>query len=248
MSPNPNSARPTSEGEHESVTAYDLEPQPPVDLDSQGAQDYQSLLLHCAAVRMSLLDPGLVDRALATLTSWRTTADSRSHSLLDEWQDILTRRDWRRAVAWDVRATQLRQASPLPTVLPPGVSEAVLAKVRTLRHERWQAENKDALESSNQYVQERGLPIRPAVPPGAPVGAQLLADVEAVLRDGETAPEFIESAVQDAIATRRCLTDFHARGEAAWQEYQRTGASHAVDEVLAELRAMTDRRKNALER
>lgn len=248
MSIRSDAARPILEGEQISTTAHDLESEPPADFDSLGVQDYQSLLLHCAAVKLLQQEPALADRALATLTSFRKSTDPRSQALLDEWQDILTRRDWLRAVARDAQTIQLRQASPLPSVLPPDVREAVLATVRTLRHERWQAENKDALESSNQYVQAQGLPIRPAVPPKGPVEAQLLADVEAVLRDGETVLEFIESAVQDAIAMRRCLEDFRVRGEAAWQEYQRTGVSRAVDDVLAELRAMTERRGNPLGR
>ena len=96
-----------------------------------------------------------------------------------------------------------QEASFKPDLVLPDNGAAVQAEARELSNERWQAENKDALESSNQYVQERGLPIRPAATPGAPVDAQLLADVEAVLRDGETAPEFIESAVREAIAIRR---------------------------------------------
>lgn len=139
-----------------------------------------------------------------------------------------------------------QEASLRPTVVLPAKGAAVQAKARELSSERWQAENKDALESSNQYVQERGLPIRHAVTPEALVEVQLLADVEAVLRDGETVQQFIEAAVREAIAMRRCLADFHARGEVAWQKYQRTGDSHSVDEVLAELCAMTELRRKQI--
>lgn len=203
MSLNPEATRVRSAGEHEFTSEYDLEPKPPADLDSHGIQDYQSLLLHCAAVKLLQQEVELADRVLATLASWRTTTDPRSHALLDEWQDILDHRDWRRAVARDAQATQLRQASPLPTVLPPEMREKVLATVQALRDERWKVENKNALESSNQYVQERGLPIPATVPPELLVEPRLFADLNAVLRDGETVQEFIESAVRRAIELRR---------------------------------------------
>ena len=73
--------------------------EPPVNLDHHGAQDYQSLLMHVEAVRLLNDDPGLVERAVATLARWRETADPRSYSLLDEWSGILERRDGNLAVA-----------------------------------------------------------------------------------------------------------------------------------------------------
>ena len=122
------------------VEGLDLDPLPPADLGHHRVQDYQSLLLHCAAVKLLLEEPGLADRALATLARWRQSTDPCSHSLLDEWHDILINKEWHRAVAGDERGNALRQASPLGAVLPEGARKAVLAKVQTLlRTERARA-------------------------------------------------------------------------------------------------------------
>ena len=103
------------------VEGLDLDPLPPAD-------------------KLLLEEPGLADRALATLARWRHSTDPCSHSLLDEWHDILIKQEWRRAVAGDERGNALRQASPLGAVLPEGARKAVLAKVQTpLRTERARA-------------------------------------------------------------------------------------------------------------
>ena len=115
------------------VEGLNLEPVPPADLGHHRAQDYQSLLLHCAAVKLLLDKPALADRALATLDRWRQTTSPCSHSLLDEWQDILIKKEWHRAVAEDERGNELRQASPLGAVLPEAARHAVLAQAQTLR-------------------------------------------------------------------------------------------------------------------
>lgn len=52
---------------------------------------------------------------------------------------------------------------------------------------------------------------------------ELLAEIEAVLQEGETASVFIETSVRSAVEFRRLQTSFHERGEAAWHHYQRTG-------------------------
>jgi len=90
--------------------------------------------------------------------------------------------------------------------------------------------------------------MKTGVLPDLLVEPQLLADVTAVLHDGETVSEFVESAIRRTIERRRSLAEFNARGEAAWQEYQRTGQSHSLDEVLTELRAMTARRHKQIGR
>jgi transcriptional regulator with XRE-family HTH domain len=96
-------------------------------------QDLQSLLLHKEAVKLIKQDPSLVDRARQTLHRWRARGASHSLPLWDEWERILDRGDWRRAVANTQRGRQLRQASPLPTLLPDEVRRRVLAEVRALR-------------------------------------------------------------------------------------------------------------------
>lgn len=96
-------------------------------------QDLQSLMLHEEAVRLLQKQPELVEKALATLERWRQSGDSHSRFLWDEWSVILNRRAWRRALSQTKRAKELRQASPLATLLPPEVRERVLAEVRRLK-------------------------------------------------------------------------------------------------------------------
>ncbi len=110
-----------------------VEPAPPSNLEQHGAQDYQSLLMHVAAVRMLKQNPRLVDRAAATLERWRVTADPLSYPLLDRWRRILETREWRIAVAADERGNQLRQASPLPTLLPQDKRLGIIRRVKEMK-------------------------------------------------------------------------------------------------------------------
>ena len=110
-----------------------VEPPPPKDLSRHAAQDYQSLLMHVAAVRLIKQDTRLIARAVATLDRWQQTGDSRSRPLLDEWRQILAKREWCAAVAPDERGKQLRQASPLATLLPEDSRQGIIRKVKALR-------------------------------------------------------------------------------------------------------------------
>lgn len=96
-------------------------------------QDLQSLVLHQEAVRLVKKDPALIQKALDTLNRWRARGRSRSDLLWDEWSVVLHRRAWRRALANTERSRELRQASPLTTVLPADTRERILAEVRGLR-------------------------------------------------------------------------------------------------------------------
>ncbi len=96
-------------------------------------QDLQSLLLHDEAVRLLRTQPELITRALATLEKWRKSGNVHSRVLWDEWSVILHRRDWRRALARTRRSNELRQASPLPVLLPPEVRERVLKQIQQLK-------------------------------------------------------------------------------------------------------------------
>ena len=89
--------------------------------------------------------------------------------------------------------------------------------------------------------------MKTAALPSIPVDAGLLAELEAALVEGESLASFVESSVRKAVEYRRVQADFHARGEAAREEYQRTGVSYSVDEVLDTLRQMTARRRAELE-
>lgn len=100
---------------------------------SHDAQDLQSLMLHEEAIKLMRSDPKLIDQALATLEEWRSSGSSHSRFLWDEWSVILHRRDWRRALSTSRRGRELRQASPLPTILPASLRAAVLEQVSALK-------------------------------------------------------------------------------------------------------------------
>lgn len=96
-------------------------------------QDLQSLMLHEEAVRLMQKNPELVEQALETLERWRSAGNSHSRFLWDEWSVILRRRQWRRALAHTRRSKELRQASPVPTVLPPEIRQRILDEVQQLK-------------------------------------------------------------------------------------------------------------------
>ena len=77
--------------------------------------------------------------------------------------------------------------------------------------------------------------MRSATFPPIRVEPEVRADVEAVLREGESLTQFIEEAVVAAAARRRMQTEFVARGETAIERWKRVGGGHTVDEVLADL-------------
>lgn len=96
-------------------------------------QDLQSLALHEEAVRLVRADPKLLQQAQDTLGRWLQSGPSRSSSLWKEWQTILAQGQWRKALGRTRRAQELRQASPLTTVLPEPVRQDILAQVNELR-------------------------------------------------------------------------------------------------------------------
>ena len=103
------------------------------DSDRHQAQDLLSLALHEEAVRLLRTNPELVDRALQTLAKWRAKGPSRSDSLWADWEDILAHQTWRKALGRTKRGQELRQASPLPTVLPDDVRNEVVTQVKALK-------------------------------------------------------------------------------------------------------------------
>ena len=96
-------------------------------------QDLQSLALHEEAVRLAKANPALVHQAQDTVKRWLATGDSRSASLWREWQSILSACSWRKVLGRTRHAQQLRQASPLVTVLPEEVRQRVLQQVSNLK-------------------------------------------------------------------------------------------------------------------
>ena len=96
-------------------------------------QDIQSLALHREAVRRAKNNPALVTQAVDVLTRWLATSTPRTAPLWLEWQHILETRAWRKVLASTDRAQQLRQASPLLTILEPPARQAILTQVADLR-------------------------------------------------------------------------------------------------------------------
>lgn len=101
--------------------------------DRHEPQDLQSLLMHREAVQRLRAEPALANRALQTLARWRIDADPRSHPLLDEWERILREQDWAAALQENERGQQLRQASPLSTLLPDEVRLAIIAAIKAMK-------------------------------------------------------------------------------------------------------------------
>jgi hypothetical protein len=89
--------------------------------------------------------------------------------------------------------------------------------------------------------------MKTAILPQVRVEPELRANLESILHEGETLSEFVEASVRSAIEYRHMQTEFHARGEAAWQEYLCAGASYSANQVVGELRNMLDSRRKQLE-
>ncbi len=90
--------------------------------------------------------------------------------------------------------------------------------------------------------------MKSAVIPQIRVEPELRAELESVLRQGETLSEFVEATVKNAIAFRRVQTSFHARAQTASDEYHRTSVSTPIDAVLQRLQSKLDTRRKKLGR
>jgi hypothetical protein len=84
------------------------------------------------------------------------------------------------------------------------------------------------------------------IDPQALLDPELCAEIEAVLHEGETASGFIETSARSAVEFRRTQTSFHERGQAAWDQYQRTCISVPANEVLDKLQAKLDAKRKQL--
>lgn len=88
--------------------------------------------------------------------------------------------------------------------------------------------------------------MKTAILPQVRIEPQLRADLESVLREGESLSEFLESTVRKAVEQRRIQSEFEARAEAAWVRFQQTGESVPAAEVIAEMRRRLQARKRQL--
>jgi hypothetical protein len=72
--------------------------------------------------------------------------------------------------------------------------------------------------------------MKTAVIPQIRVEPELRAELESVLRQGETLTEFVETTVRSAIAFRRVQTAFHARAQEASEAYSKI-TGHELEQV-----------------
>lgn len=105
-----------------------------VDEAKHRLQDLQSLALHEEAIRMAKAEPALVQQARDTVGRWLATGDSRSASLWREWQAILDAGAWRKVLGCTRHAQQLRQSSPLVTILPEEARQHILKQAVDLKN------------------------------------------------------------------------------------------------------------------
>jgi len=103
------------------------------DTSQHQIQDLQSLALHEEAVRLVRSEPALLQQAQETLERWLQSGHSRSSALWRDWQDILAHGKWRKVLGRTRRAQELRQASPLVTVLPTETRQRILNEVSSLK-------------------------------------------------------------------------------------------------------------------
>lgn len=85
--------------------------------------------------------------------------------------------------------------------------------------------------------------MRSANFPPIRVEPEVRAEVEAVLREGESLTQFIEEAVVAAAAWRRTQAEFVTRGEAAIARWKQEGGGQSADDVMADLQSRLDEAK-----
>lgn len=88
--------------------------------------------------------------------------------------------------------------------------------------------------------------MKTAVIPQVRVEPELRAQLDSVLTENETLSDFVETAVRRAVEHRRVQTEFHARGQAAFEHYQRTGISHTAEAVFDPFQAKLDARRKQI--
>jgi hypothetical protein len=82
--------------------------------------------------------------------------------------------------------------------------------------------------------------------PPVRVEASVREEIEAVLREGESLSEFVETAAVQAARRRKAQEEFLARGRASLAEAKRTGEFYVADKVLEEMRGRLLLRMQAL--
>lgn len=88
--------------------------------------------------------------------------------------------------------------------------------------------------------------MKTAILPQVRVEPQLRADLEEVLREGETLSDFLETTVRQAVEYRRMQAEFDARADGAWSRFQQAGIGTSAEEVVAQMRVLLQTRRRAL--
>lgn len=82
--------------------------------------------------------------------------------------------------------------------------------------------------------------MKTAIIPSVRVEPEFRAEVEAVLGEGESLSEFVESSVRAGVERRRIQAEFIARGLGSRDEARRTGDYVEADVVVAALQRKLD--------
>jgi uncharacterized protein YndB with AHSA1/START domain len=101
------------------------------------------------------------------------------------------------------------------------------------------------LDAATHLQHNQGM--KTAIIPQVRVEPQLRADLDAVLRDGETLSEFVESTVRGAVEHRLVQSAFAARADEAWMRFQRTGAGRPAEDVIADMRTRLEAKRKELQ-
>jgi hypothetical protein len=82
--------------------------------------------------------------------------------------------------------------------------------------------------------------------PPVRVEPSIREEIEAVLHEGESLSEFVETAAVQAARRRKAQEEFLARGRASLARAKRTGEFYAADKVLEDMRGRLQSRMQAL--
>jgi predicted transcriptional regulator len=85
--------------------------------------------------------------------------------------------------------------------------------------------------------------MKSATIPPLRVTPDLRADVESVLKDGETLSNFVEESLRSHILHRKAQQEFIARGMASRESAKKTGKYFTAEESLAALDAILEKHK-----
>jgi len=108
-------------------------------------------------------------------------------------------------------------------------------------------QGKTRSETENALLLCYIAPMKSATLPAVRIEPELRTELESVLGESESISAFVERAVRDAVNYRKAQAEFLARGETAWQAYQRTGQARPAGEVLDRVQDRIEKRRARLQ-